>query len=121
MKYGMPEFGPLMGIQDMSFRLLPVQMKLRTGAEAFARTFSELTGQPVTYAEEGSRVLWIFERCPLCWQRETAHPACLLAVGLLQEATYWISGGRYFHVEEVRCIANGDDACMIAIDKEPMD
>lgn len=120
-KYGLPEFGPLMGIHEMSFRLLPLQMKLKAGAEAFARTFAELTGQPVNYAEEAGRVLWIIEQCPICWQRRTTHPACLLAVGLLQEAIYWISSGRYFNVEEIRCIARGDDSCTIAIDKEPID
>ena len=121
MKYGLPEFGPLMGVNDMAFRLLPVQMKLRAGAEAFARTFSDITGQPVVYAEEAGRVLWVIERCPICWGRQTSHPACHLAVGLLQEAIYWISGGRYFNVEEVSCIARGDETCTIAIDKEPID
>jgi predicted hydrocarbon binding protein len=96
-------------------------MKLRAGAEAFARTFGVLTGQPVAYAEEAGRALWVMERCPICWGRQTSHPACHLAVGLLQEAICWISGGRHFNVEEVSCIARGEETCTIAIDKEPID
>lgn len=119
MKYGLPEFGEMMGIKDNSFRLLPLQMKLKLGAEAFAHTFTELTDQVVSYSEEPDRVLWIIERCPICWQRKTDYVACHLAVGILQEATYWISGGRYFNVEEVCCIARGDPTCTIAIDREP--
>ena len=43
-----------------------------------------------------------------------------MAVGLLQEGLYWVSGGKYFNVEETDCIAKGDLACTIMIDKVPM-
>ena len=119
MKYGLPEFGGLMGIRDLSFQLLPLQMKLKVGAEAFAWTLSELTDQVVSYSEEADRVMWIIERCPICWQRTTDYVSCHLAVGFLQEALYWMSGGSYFNIEEVNCIARGDQTCTIAIDKAP--
>jgi predicted hydrocarbon binding protein len=38
-------------------------------------------------------------------------------VGLLQEALYWVSGGKFYYVEEEDCIAMGDAACVIIIDK----
>jgi predicted hydrocarbon binding protein len=38
-------------------------------------------------------------------------------VGLLQEALYWVSGGKFYDVEEQDCIAMGDAACVIIIDK----
>ena len=60
---------------------------------------------------------WFIERCPVCWQRKTDHPSCNLAVGILQEALYWISGGKHFNVEETECIAQGAPACKIVIDK----
>ncbi|MDX1436065.1 MAG: 4-vinyl reductase [Anaerolineales bacterium] len=118
-KYGLPEFSGLMGMDDISFRLLPLQMKLKVGAEAIARTFTDLTDQAVRYTEEPDRVLWIIERCPLCWQRQTHQVACHMAVGILQEGLYWMSGGSYFNVEEIKCAARGDQTCTIAIDKEP--
>jgi predicted hydrocarbon binding protein len=119
-KYGLPEFGSLMGINDLSFRLLPLSMKLRVGAEAFAHTFNDLTDQIVHYSEESDHVLWEIERCPMCWGRQTDYAACHLAVGILQEALYQVSGGRYFNVEETSCIARGDKTCTISIDKDPL-
>ena len=46
-------------------------------------------------------------------------PVCHLAVGLLQEALYWVSGGKVFNVEEKTCIAAGDATCTIEIDANP--
>jgi predicted hydrocarbon binding protein len=43
-----------------------------------------------------------------------------LAVGLLQEALYWLSGGKIFDVKEITCIARGDPACTIVIDPTPL-
>jgi predicted hydrocarbon binding protein len=121
LKYGLREFGPLLGINDLAFRLLPLHMKLRVGAEAFALSFNELTDQVVRLEEEIDHYSWIIERCPLCWNRQAARPVCHLAVGILEESLHWVSGGRHFNVEEVQCIAAGDPTCTITIDKEPLD
>jgi predicted hydrocarbon binding protein len=43
-----------------------------------------------------------------------------MAVGLLQESLYWLSGGKIFNVEETHCIARGDKACTIVIDRTPI-
>jgi predicted hydrocarbon binding protein len=120
LKYGLREFGPLLGINDLAFRLLPLQMKVRVGAEAFALSFNELTDQVVRLVEEIDRFYWIIERCPLCWNRTAEQPVCHLAVGILEESLHWVSGGRHFNVEEIQCIAAGAPTCTIAIDKEPL-
>ncbi len=41
-----------------------------------------------------------------------------LAVGLVQEWLYWLSGGKIFNVEEIACIARGDPACTLVIDRD---
>jgi hypothetical protein len=38
----------------------------------------------------------------------------------LQEALYWVSGGKVFNVEETACIAHGGAACTVVIDKIPL-
>jgi hypothetical protein len=43
-----------------------------------------------------------------------------MAVGVLQEGLYWVSGGKYFLVEEKKCIACGDSTCTIVIERTPM-
>ena len=118
-KYGIREFGQINGGVDQAFKLLPLSTKLKTGADVFADTFNTYTDQKVHFDEEENRILWHIERCPLCWNRETEHTACNLAVGLLQESLYWISGGKYFYVEEISCIAQGAPTCTIAVDKHP--
>jgi predicted hydrocarbon binding protein len=116
-KYGLREFGPMLGITDMAFRLLPLPTKLSTGAAIFAETFNKFTDQIVRVEDTSDTIFWHIERCPVCWQRTTTKPSCSLAVGILQEALYWISSGKYFNVQEIACIAQGDAACTIAIDK----
>ncbi|MBN1667278.1 MAG: 4-vinyl reductase [Anaerolineales bacterium] len=119
-KYGLREFGPLLGITDLAFRMLPLPAKLSKGAEIFAETFNSFSDQRVRLEESHQYCFWHIERCPVCWQRQTEQPACSLAVGILQEALYWISGGKYFQLEEVSCIARGDPSCTIQIDKQAL-
>ncbi len=120
-KYGLKEFGPVLGIADLAFRLLPLPMKLKVGAEVFADTFNKYTDQRVRLDEDEDHILWHNDRCPVCWGRKTEVPCCHLAVGIIQESLYWVSGGKNFTVQEITCIARGDKACTIAIDKKPLD
>ena len=120
-KYGIKEFGPVLGIADLAFRLLPLGMKLKVGFEVFAETFNKFSDQIVRLGEDEEHYIWIIDRCPVCWRRRTDEPCCHLAVGILQEGLYWVSSGKSFHVEEVECIAKGDATCTIIINKRPLD
>lgn len=120
-KYGLREFGPVLGISDLAFRLLPLNMKLKVGADVFADVFNRYTDQKVRLEENPEKFLWHIERCPVCWERKSEAPCCYLAVGILQESLFWVSGGRNFIVEETRCIARGDDTCTIEIQRQPLD
>jgi hypothetical protein len=120
-KYGMRSFGPQMGLTETTFRLLPLGTKIRMGGQALADVFNKETDQCVCIEERGGKLLWVIERCPLCWERHTSEAACHLAVGLLQESLYWVSGGKIFNVEETLCIAKGDPTCTIEIDQTPLD
>ena len=119
-QHGLREYGPLAGLTDLAFRLLPLQTKLRVGASAFADIFNKYSDQRVRLEDTEQRLLWHIERCPVCWNRHTTAPSCQLAVGLLQDALYWVSGGKFFNVEEISCCGKGDSVCTIAIDKTPM-
>jgi predicted hydrocarbon binding protein len=118
--YGVRQYGTQMGLTEMAFRLLPLPAKLTAGATAFAELFNRFTDQKVRVEQDDGKLLWHIERCPLCWERHTHEPVCHLAVGLLQEALFWISGGKVFNVEEKTCIAAGDETCTIVIDQTPM-
>jgi len=118
--YGVRQYGAQIGITEMAFRLLPLPAKISAGARAFAELFNRFTDQKVRVEQDGDTLLWHIERCPLCWERHAHEPVCHLAVGLLQEALYWLSGGKVFNVEEKTCIAAGDERCTIVIDQSPI-
>lgn len=120
-KYGLRDFGPMMGFTDLAFRLAPLENKLRWGAELFADIFNHYTDQKVLVEVRADHILWHIQRCPICWNRESDTPVCHLAVGLLQEALYWVSGGKIFRIEETHCIARGDPTCTIRIEKQVLD
>lgn len=119
-KYGLKEYGTMLGLTEVAFRLLPLSTKLRVGARSFAELFNKHTDQRVRVEETDSTIFWHIERCPLCWERKADEPICHLAVGLLQEALYWLSGGKVFNVEETACIARGDSNCTILVYKTPL-
>jgi predicted hydrocarbon binding protein len=118
--YGLREYGSLLGLTQAAFRLLPLGTKLHNGARIFADLFNKHTDQHVRIEETEDEILWHIERCPLCWKRKAEAPACHMAVGLLQESLYWLSGGKIFNVQETRCIASGDPACTISIGMIPI-
>lgn len=118
-KYGLKEYGSMLGLTQMAFRMLPLSTKLHSGAKTFADLFNKHTDQRVTIEEKETQFFWRIERCPLCWDRRSEQPVCHLAVGVIQESLYWLSGGKIFNVEETTCIARGDPACTIVVDKSP--
>lgn len=120
-KYGLREFGTLVGATDIAFRLLPSDPKLRVGADIFADAFNKYSDQIVRVEERADQFLWHIDRCPICWKRKAEAPVCHLAVGILQESLYWASAGKVYNVEETTCIAMGDPSCTIVIDKKPFD
>jgi bacteriochlorophyll 4-vinyl reductase len=119
-KYALKEFAPVLGITDLAVRMLPLGIKLKIGLDVFAETFNKFSDQRVRLAEDERGYLWIIERCPVCWGRSAKTPCCHLAVGLLEQSLDWVSRGKRFKVEEVECIANGAEACVIVISKKPI-
>ena len=118
--YGVRQYGTQLGLTEMAFRLLPLPMKVSAGAKVFAELFNNYTDQRVRVEDADGKLFWHIDQCPLCWERKAQDPVCHLAVGLLQEALYWLSGGKVFNVEEQTCIASGDAACTIMIDQSPI-
>lgn len=120
-KHVLREYGPVMGFTDLAFRLLPLEEKLRTGIDIFAEMFIGHSDEKVEVDEDDDCFYWKIVRCPICWGRHTDAPVCHLSVGFLQEALYWISGGKFFNVEETECVAMGSPACHIVIEKKSID
>jgi predicted hydrocarbon binding protein len=119
-KYALKEFMPVLGITDLAMRMLPLGIKIKIGLDVFAETFNKFSDQRVRLGEDADHYLWIIERCPICWQRVSDTPCCHLAIGLLEQALDWVSRGQRFKVEQISCIAAGDETCTIKIAKKPI-
>ena len=119
-KYALKEFMPVLGITDLAMRMLPLGIKIKIGLDVFAETFNKFSDQRVRLGEDDDHYLWVIERCPICWQRTSDTPCCHLAIGLLEQALDWVSRGRRFKVEQISCIATGDETCTMAITKQPL-
>ncbi len=119
-RFGVKDLGPMLGVADLALRVMPLTMKIKIGFEVLAEVFNKFSDHQVRLEEEDESFLWIIEQCGVCWGRKASAPTCHLAVGILQEGLFWVSGGQSFEVEEISCIAVGDETCTIRIDKEPI-
>lgn len=119
-RIGIEDLRPVLGIADLLFRILPLQMRFRIGFEVLAQMFDRFSDQVVRMEEDDRYFRWVTERCGVCWERDTDTPCCDLVVGLLEEGLYWLSGGADFFIEESSCIAAGDPTCTILIGKQPL-
>lgn len=120
-KYILNEFGPEMVFDDLASRPISQEDKIRTVIKILAELFNIYSDQQMSVDEKVDQYTWTITRCPFCWHLRADDPLCLQLVGLLQEALYWVSNGRFYNIEEVDCIAKGDKACLIVIDKQPLD
>ncbi len=119
--YALKDFGAVLGIADLAFRLLPMGMKIKVGLNAMADTFNKTSDQIVRIEEEVDHFLYHIDRCPVCWGRSSDIPICHAGLGLLLEGLHWVTGGKNIRAEEIMCIAKGDPSCTYIIDKRPLD
>lgn len=116
------DYGEMAGVNDLSFKVLPKNEKIKFGLKAMARVFSENSDQISSVMEDNDRFVYKVERCPFCWGRTNAsQPVCYYMVGLIQEGLHWVSGGKEYQVTETKCIGMGDQACEFEIQKEDLD
>ena len=114
-------YGPLAGVTDLAFKVLPTVLKLRIGLSAAARTFSRVSDQTTSVEETTDAFLFNIHQCPSCWGRTGAEkPVCHVTVGFLQLGMRHISGGKNFRIQEVKCCAMGDEVCQYIIPKDPI-
>ena len=120
-KYGLKDFGDSIGISDPDFRLLPLPKKIEHGFLSLSALAQDYSATKIDLHVTPNALSWQVERCPLCWQRTADEPCCQLAIGLFQEALFWISSGKNYLVAETACIASGDPTCTFEITRTPLD
>ena len=117
---GLRHFGALAGAGDLAFKVLPLGTKLKIGIPAMARIFTQVSDQRSTVEETPTEFVYTMQPCPVCWGRRSDKPMCHAGAGLLAEGLRWLSGGHEFRVQEAKCVACGDAACVLVVQKEPI-
>ena len=111
-------FGSQAGIDQASFKLLPLREKIAAGLDALGSVLGAVSSQPVQVSELPDRFVFSMPRCAACWGRgQAAGPVCWWVTGLLQEWVRWLAAGQEWQVVETCCIAAGDEACEFTIPK----
>ena len=105
--YALKDFGAVLGVADLAFRLLPLGMKIKVGLNAMAETFNKTSDQIVRVEEEWITFCYHIDRCPVCWERTADVPICHGGLGLLQEGLHWVTGGKKHPGGRDLCIAKG--------------
>jgi predicted hydrocarbon binding protein len=117
---GLAEYGPITGTRDLAFKMIPLNAKLKIVLKAMAEAYSKFSDQKITVEEADDHFKFIIRQCPRCWGRTGQKPICYSGLGFLEEGCSWVSGGQKFQVEEVACVAVGDESCTFHIQKEPL-
>ncbi len=117
---GLQGFGALHNMGDLALKMIPTGVKIKMGLPAMAKVFSQVSDQTSRVEERDGNFVYIIEVCPVCWGRKSDKPICHAAVGLIQEGLRWVSGGKEFRVEEIGCIASGEDNCAFLVYKDPI-
>jgi hypothetical protein len=117
---GLQNFGAMAGVDDVTFRSLPLAARLHIGLTAFCRIFSTFTDQSCTLTDEQDCYIVSVQRCPFCWGQSSERALGHTFVGILQECLRWISGGHEFRVAEVACMAVGDPEGRFVVYKVPI-
>lgn len=115
-------FGDLAGVANVIDRAIPLEEKLNIllpGMAEVIMNFSDQVSRAYSYDEE--RFIFTLERCPLCWQRDTARSVCHPMQGMLEAGLSWLTGGKTVPVEIETCIAQGDEMGRVVIYKNPID
>lgn len=113
-------YGSELGYNNTIFRLQPPGLMITAGLNSLTEFFNRHTDQHVTLEVTEHNYFWFLERCPWCWGRHENEPVCHFVVGVLQEALYCVSGGKFYNVMEETCVAQGDKICLVAIDRIPL-
>jgi predicted hydrocarbon binding protein len=118
---GLREYGLSLGLLDLDFRLLPPAVKFKKGLQSISRFLTQKGEAQFRVEEDPLQFTWIVEKCPACWHRHSDVPICHIYVGMLQEFSFWTSGGKNYRITETECSAMGANACVFTIEKKALE
>ncbi len=118
--YSLKEQPAILGLAGVALKALPMGPRIKLVLDNMAKALTKDVNQPAHIEEYGDNFYLIAEECPCHWRPAHDKPCCFVSIGGIQEALRWATG-KSFRVEEVTCLAKGDDACRYQIPKTPID
>lgn len=94
-----------------------MRTRMKAGLLFFAKFFNTVSDQKVRVEEDETHWKWIIEVCPMCWGKTADEPICHLAVGVLNSASKWATGGETLRIKATQCIGNGSQEGVILLEK----
>ena len=119
-RYAMEERPAVLGLAGVALKALPTGARMKLVLASLARAATRDVNQPTDIEEHDDHFLFVVDECPCRWRGKKDKPVCFVTVGVLHGALHWATGKK-FKIEEVSCIAMGDDACRYRIDKESLE
>jgi len=118
-RYGLNEQPAILGLAGLALKLMPAHARVKLVLGRMVEATNRSVNQPTHLEEQEDCFIFVAEDCPCRFRGKKDRPVCFVTVGALQEALRWATG-RDYRVEEISCIAMGDDACRYRISKEPI-
>lgn len=115
--YSLDKYEKVQKAAQAAMALGSARTRLKAGLLFFAKFFNTVSDQKVRVEEDDNAWKWVIERCPMCWGRTADEPVCHLAVGVLNSASKWATGGEILRIKAVECIAMGAKEGMILLEK----
>jgi predicted hydrocarbon binding protein len=115
--YSLDKYEKVQKAAQAAMALGSARTRLKAGLLFFAKFFNTVSDQKVRVEEDEGAWKWVIERCPMCWGRKAEEPVCHLAVGVLNSASKWATGGEVLRIKAVECIAMGAKEGIILLEK----
>jgi hypothetical protein len=111
--------GESLGWFDSHYLMLPLSQRLKKGLQNLAWQWGKMNHREISIQEMDDHWLWIQSIPPI--QSESSYHNCDLTVGLLQEFTSWLSGGKFYDIQEVPPTDETRTARIIKVSKRALD
>ena len=110
-----------LGFENESFRFLPGRLKLKRGLSLLADWMEKNYQEKIVVENQEKNWLFKVVDCCECVDSKSIDSMCDFTAGCLQEFMSWASGGKFYRIKEISCQGMGDESCVFAIDKAPVE
>jgi predicted hydrocarbon binding protein len=117
--YSLAKYDKVQKAAQAAMAVGSMRTRLKAGLLFFAKFFNTVSDQVVRVEEDDTNWKWIIERCPMCWGKKSDEPICHLAVGVLNSASKWATGGEALRIKATECMAVGAKEGVILLEKPP--